>query len=206
MEEICKQLMREYWDPEMKEKKKQSSWDAPFNILISCLLSTRTKDEMTDKATKRLFSKFDKKSLANADEKEIEKLIYGVGFYHQKAKNVIKVAKILKNKQVPEDKEKLMELPGIGRKCAGVVRAYAFGIDDIPVDTHVNRISQRLGWTEVGTKPEETEKILKNRLQKKYWIPLNHCLVQHGRKVCLPRNPKCGECFLKKLCNYGRSR
>lgn len=204
IDQICELLIKNYWDPKFETKKKNASWHDPFKIVISCLLSTRTRDEMTDKVAKKLFSKYkNADELANASEADVEKLIYGVGFYHQKAKNIIKTAKMLKN-GVPTEKKELMKLPGIGPKCAGVVRAYAFGIDDIPVDTHVNRISQRLGWTKKGTKPEETEKILKKKIAKKYWIPLNYCLVEHGKKICKPIKPRCSECFLRNLCEEGR--
>ncbi len=174
----------------------------PFRLLISCILSTRTRDEKTEEASRRLFEKYPTpEALARADEETVRELIRGVGFYNVKARQVIRAArKVLEMGGVPKEREKLMEIPGIGRKCANIVLAYGFGIPAIPVDTHVHRISQRMGLVPKGASVEETERVLMEKVPRDLWIPLNVAMVRLGKKYCLPRNPRCDRCPLSDLC------
>lgn len=157
----------------------------PYKTLISTLMSSRTNDDTTLKAALRLFKEAPNiNKLAKLEQKEIEKLIYPVGFYKTKAKYIKKLAKILiKNYQgqIPSTREELIKLPGIGRKTANLVLNRAFGIPAIAVDTHVHRISNLLGWVKTK-KPEETEKKLEEILPQKYWGDINRLFVSIGRQ------------------------
>lgn len=175
----------------------------PYLILISCIISLRTKDDVTEKASERLF-----KLAKTADEmiklsgNEIEKAIYPAGFYKIKAKNILEISETLINRyssKVPDTLEELLKLKGVGRKTANLVITVGFNKDGICVDTHVHRISNRLGWVKTKS-PEETEFALKKELPKKYWIPINDLLVTFGQNVCLPLSPKCSICNVEKLC------
>lgn len=178
---------------------------SPFRSLIFSILSARTKDEASLKAAKRLFSVYpNAQKLAIADKKKIAKLIYGVGFYKQKAKYVINAARMIVDEfggKVPDKFDKLIKIPGVGRKIANVLLLYTFGEDRIPVDTHVHRISNRLGWVRTK-KPEQTEKELMKKVPRSLWREVNHAMVAYGQTVCLPRNPKCRECRVRKYCKY----
>jgi len=177
----------------------------PFKTLISTVLSARTKDSTTFPASKRLFKKFSTPlKLSKASVREVEKLIFPVGFYKTKAKHIIQASKILLSKfkgKVPKTIEGLTSLPGVGRKTANIVLAFSFKIPAIPVDTHVHRISNRLGIVKTK-KPEETEKVLEKILPKKYWLEINELMVKFGQRKCFPRNPNCPECSLKKHCDF----
>ena len=183
--------------------------EGPFSILIGTILSARTKDESTTKVVKKLFSRYrTPKALANAKVRDVEKLIKSIGFYHVKAKRIIKVAQIINSQykgKVPENFEKLIELPGVGRKTANCVLVYAFDTPAIPVDTHVHRISNRLGL--VNTKmPEETEMELRKKIPKKYWLQINDTFVMYGQNICKPISPMCNICKIKTRCNYYKSK
>jgi endonuclease-3 len=171
----------------------------PFRVLISTMISLRTKDEVTYAAAERLFSKAPTPAaLAALPEKEIEKLIYPAGFYKTKAVHIREAAARIEREyqgQVPADRELLMEFSGVGRKTANLVLNLGFGIDAICVDTHVHRISNRIGWVETKT-PEETEAALGKIMPRKFWIPLNELLVKYGQTVCTPASPHCGSCPL----------
>jgi endonuclease-3 len=175
----------------------------PFKILISTILSARTKDSNTEEATIKLFSKYKTpKDIAEADVEELEGLIYKAGFYRVKAARIKEVSKIIDqeyNGKVPEDFESLQSLPGVGNKTANCVLVYAFKKPAIPVDVHVNRISNRLGWTKTA-KPEETEKKLKLLLPRNQWIRVNRLFVRFGQEICVPINPKCEICPLNEIC------
>ncbi len=177
----------------------------PYRSLIFTILSARTKDETTLKASKKLFSKYPTvQKLAKADRTKVEKLIYGVGFYRQKSKHIINAAKMLVkdfNGKVPSSFTDLIRLPGVGRKTANVVLSYVFSKDSIAVDTHVHRISNRFGWVKTK-KPGQTEKALMKKFPKKYWKKLNKSMVSYGQTICIPRNPKCSECKIRDYCNY----
>ena len=177
----------------------------PFSILIGTILSARTKDESTTKVVKVLFSKYkNAKELANAQLKDIEKIIKSIGFYHVKSKRIIEVAKIIDKKYkgiVPDDLDSLVALPGVGRKTANCVLVYAFEKPAIPVDIHVHRISNRLGLVKTKN-PEETELRLMEKIDKKYWIEINDTFVMYGQNICKPISPMCDVCKIKKECKY----
>ncbi len=177
----------------------------PFSILIGTILSARTKDETTTKIVKALFSKYkNPKELANANIKDVEKIIKSIGFYHVKSKRVIEVAKIIYTKYkgiVPDDLETLVQLPGVGRKTANCVLVYAYEKPAIPVDIHVHRISNRLGLVDTKN-PENTELELMKKIKKKYWLDINDTFVMFGQNICKPISPMCDVCKIKKSCKY----
>ncbi len=181
----------------------------PFSILIGTILSARTKDETTTKVVNVLFSEYKNvKALANAKLKDVEKIIRSIGFYHIKAKRIIEVAKIIDSKykgRVPNNLEKLVELPGVGRKTANCVLVYAYDKPAIPVDIHVHRISNRLGLVETKT-PEETELELMKKIPKKYWLEINDMFVMYGQNICKPISPMCNVCKIKKICKFYNSK
>lgn len=175
----------------------------PFRVLIATVLSQRTRDEVTDRASERLFKKYgDCRALACADTGDIEELIHDVGFYHTKAPRIKEIARIIDNDlkgKVPSDIESLLLLPGVGRKTANCVLVYGFGMDAVAVDTHVHRISNRLGLVETGT-PEKTETELRRVLPKRHWKHINELLVRFGQDICRPVGPKCPLCPVSDLC------
>ncbi|MBD3214795.1 MAG: endonuclease III [Candidatus Lokiarchaeota archaeon] len=175
----------------------------PFRILISTIISARTRDQNTRKVTKRLFNKYKTpEEIANLSEEELQDLIYEAGFYRAKAKHIKETSQIIHEKyngKVPRDFEKLMELPGVGRKTANCTLAYAFQIPAICVDTHVYRISNRLGWTQ-SKNPKQTEKKLKHLIPKDQWIRINRLFVKFGQQICLPNNPKHEICPVEDIC------
>ncbi len=181
----------------------------PFRILIATILSARTKDENTTKAADKLFKVYGTpKKLANAKVKDVEKMIKSVGFYHVKSKRIINAAKIILEKyngKVPANLDKLVDIPGVGRKTANCVLVYAFEEPAIPVDTHVHRISNRLGLVETKT-PKETEMALREKISKKYWLPINNTFVMYGQNICKPISPMCDVCQIQNSCNYYKSK
>jgi dihydrofolate synthase/folylpolyglutamate synthase len=177
----------------------------PFRVLIATILSHRTRDENTHTAVERLFKKYNTpKKISKANVGEIEKLIRPAGFYKVKAKRVKEVSKIILDRyggKVPNDFEALMTLPAVGRKTANCVLVYGFGIPSIPVDTHVHRISNRLGLAETKT-PDETEMALTSFVPEKFWLDLNEFFVRFGQETCRPIGPKCPTCPIGNVCNY----
>jgi endonuclease-3 len=176
----------------------------PWTVLVAALLSTRTKDEVTTKAVKRVLAQApDPEHLLKMNEREVAELIYPVGFYRTKARFLIRLARIIVEKgqgQVPQNRAALLSLPGVGAKVANVVMAEGFGVPAIAVDTHVHRITNRLGL--VSTKiPEQTEISLKKILPRRYWRDWNRLLVALGQTICLPRSPRCGLCPVERLCS-----
>jgi endonuclease III len=174
-----------------------------FKILISCLLSLRAKDETTDKISKELYKVANTpEQIANMPSKKLEKIIFSTGHYRKKAQILKSVSKeLIENfkSKVPETREKLMSIKGIGPKTANIVLAFAFGKQVIPVDTHVHRIPNRIGW--VKTKlPEKTEKELMKIIPKKYISDFNAVFVQFGRDLCQPVSPWCSKCPIKENC------
>jgi len=177
--------------------------ESSFKILISTILSARTKDANTRAATKELFSRYKTpEEIANADVNELEKLVYKAGFYKVKAARIKEVSKIILakfNGVVPNDFKNLKSLPGVGAKTANCVLVYAFNVPAIPVDTHVHRVTNRLEW--VKTKmPEATEAELKKIVPENQWIRLNGLFVRFGQQICLPINPKCSTCPIDPDC------
>jgi len=175
----------------------------PFHVLVSTMISLRTKDEVTARASERLLERAPTpRQMALLDAEEIGRLIYPAGFYNTKARNLRTVAGILEHghgSQVPSRMEELLALPGVGRKTANLVRNLGFGLDGICVDTHVHRISNRLGWVRTRT-PGETEKALEAILPKRFWIPINELLVAFGQRVCTPVSPRCSSCPIAGHC------
>ncbi len=179
----------------------------PFHILISTMISLRTKDSVTIEASRRLFKKADTpEKISELSEKTIEKLIYPAGFYKTKAKNLKKTAEILMlkhNSKVPKNMEELLKLPGVGRKTANLVRNLGYNLNGICVDTHVHRISNRTGWVSTSN-PEETEYALMDILPEKYWISINELLVMFGQVLCKPISPFCSKCPIIEHCRRVR--
>ena len=177
---------------------------SPFKVLISCLLSLRTKDAVTAKASRRLFDVADTpEKILKLDIKEIEKLIYPVGFYKTKAKRLNEICKVLIENyhgKVPNKEEELLKLKGVGRKTMNIVMTYGFhSAKHIAVDTHVHRISNRLEWVKTK-KPEETEQELLKAIPKKHWHDINNDLVMFGQNICVPISPFCSKCPVNKYC------
>lgn len=174
----------------------------PFKVLISTVISLRTKDQVTSKASERLFARASyPEKMARLSEDVIADLIYPAGFYRTKAAHIRTIAEEISSRggSVPDDMESLLTLPGVGRKTANLTLNLGFGIDGICVDTHVHRISNRIGW--ISTKnPEETEFALMDILPKEYWIEINELLVAYGQNVCKPVSPKCSECGFQETC------
>ncbi len=190
------------WDAPVNQLKKARSRD-PFQILVSTLLSSRTQDPVTAQASRRLFEVAPTpEALAKLSEEAIAQRIYPVGFYRTKARHLKHLAQVLLEQyhgQVPRTFEDLVRLPGVGRKTANLVLSVAFGIPAICVDTHVHRITNRLGLVNTKT-PEETEAQLRQKVPQEWWHRINHLLVAFGQTICLPRRPKCLECPVLNLC------
>ena len=169
----------------------------PYRILVSTLISLRTKDEVTLEASKRLFRIApDIKSLSQMQPEQIAELIKPAGFYKRKGEQIKKVATIIVNDFngiVPDDMDTLLSLPGVGIKTASLVLNLGYGIDAVCVDCHVHEIANRLGWVDTKT-AENTEKRLREILPQRFWIPLNELLVRYGQKVCTPVSPFCSKC------------
>lgn len=180
----------------------------PFRILVGTILSARTKDACTAGACQRLFARADTpEALAKLPEETIAKLIYPVGFYRTKARNLSALPRALNEKfdgGIPQAIEELCRLPGVGRKTANLVLALAFKKPAICVDVHVHRIVNRLGLLKTRT-PLETEMGLRDILPRRYWRTWNSYLVAFGQTRCLPRNPRCEGCPLRSWCDHGAS-
>lgn len=177
--------------------------NTPYTVLISTLISLRTKDDVTLAASERLFSLADnpEKMLSLSDE-EIEKAIYPAGFYKRKALNIKEISKTLIEKydgKVPSTQEELLALPGVGIKTANLTLNLGFNIDAICVDCHVHQIANRIGWIDTKT-PEESVDALESIMPRRFWIPLNELLVAYGQNVCLSISPLCSECPICKEC------
>ncbi len=190
------------WDVPIVTLTSVSSKD-PFKVLISTILSLRTKDETTAEASKRLFKKADTpKKMVKLTEKELQELIYPVGFYRVKSKNILKACKELiekYNSEVPDDLDELLKFDGVGRKTANLVVSLGFAKPAICVDIHVHRISNRLGYLKTKD-PHATEMKLRDKLPQRYWIEYNSILVAFGQKICRPISPFCSECPVVDYC------
>jgi endonuclease III len=188
------------------EKISESQKENPFHILISALLSARTQDATTLAASTRLFAKASTpEAMARLSVKQIEQLIYPVGFYRNKAVFVRGTAKMIAGTfggKVPQTMDELITLPGVGRKTANLVMILAFrSTQNICVDIHVHRISNRLGWVRTHT-PEETEQALYKTIQKRWWPLINLYLVTWGQNTCRPVYPRCHDCAISRDCQY----
>lgn len=174
-----------------------------FKILISCLLSLRTKDENTEKVSKKLFTVADTpEKIIKLPMKKLEKMIYSSGHYKKKARTLKHVSSELIKRfggKVPNDKEELLSIKGIGPKTANIVLNFAFDKVVLPIDTHCHRIPNRLGWVKTKT-PEKTEKALEKILPKKHWKEFNAIFVLFGKTICVPISPFCSKCSIKKYC------
>lgn len=177
--------------------------ETPWQLLIAVILSAQCTDARVNIVTKDLFVKYDTlEKFANADLKELEQDIRPTGFFHNKAKNIIACAKRLMEEyggEVPSELEDLLTLAGVGRKTANVIRGNIYNEPSIVVDTHVKRISKRLGFTKEDD-PEKIEFELMRKLPKEHWILYNIQIISFGRNICFARSPKCSECFLQDLC------
>ena len=176
---------------------------SPFHVLVACVISLRTKDEVTAEASARLFGVADTpRSLAGLRHEEIARLIYPAGFYNTKARQLKHMAEILLREhdgEVPADEGGLLALPGVGRKTTNLVLGVGHGIPAICVDTHVHRIPNRLGMIRTRT-PEQTERALMRVLPRSMWISINDLLVTFGQNLCHPVSPRCSACPLNDLC------
>ncbi len=175
----------------------------PFAVLISCLLSLRTKDKVTGEASNRLFKLADNpEMMLGLSTKSIEKAIYPVGFYKTKSKRIKEICKTLLDDYegvVPDEIDELLKLKGVGRKTANLTVTLGYGKLGICVDTHVHRISNRLGLVTTKT-PEQTEFALRKTLPQKYWLIYNDLLVTYGQNLCVPISPWCSKCKISKYC------
>ena len=181
-------------------------YGTPFQLLIATMMSAQTTDKQVNAVTQTLFAKYpDAKSLAVLDVSELEQIIKSTGFYHTKAANVLKTCQMLLQNydgQVPKTMEELTKLAGVGRKTANVVLSNAFGIPAIAVDTHVFRVSNRLGLAKAKDVARTEEQLMRN-IPQSMWSDAHHWLIWHGRKICSARSPQCGICFLADVCKWG---
>lgn len=177
----------------------------PYRVLVRTILSQRTRDENTDQATNNLFSKYkDIYEVVEAPTEDVQELIKPAGFYRVKAGRIQEVSQILIDEyggEVPDTLEELVKLPGVGRKTANCVLVFAFELPAIPVDTHVHRISNRMGLVDTKN-PDETEIELSKIAPKELWIKLNDLMVQFGQNICKPTSPQCEMCPVNYLCDY----
>jgi endonuclease-3 len=183
-------------------------FNSPFELLIATILSAQSTDKQVNKVTKRLFKKYNKPAdFAKLTIAELEKKINSIGLYHNKSKYIIECSKLLiknYNGKVPRNRKELMELPGVGRKTANVVLICAFGINAFPVDTHVLRVTNRLGLVETDS-PLEVEKRLCDLVPEEKWSDMHHWLIFHGRETCKARKPECQQCLIQKYCKKYQS-
>lgn len=200
---IVKREIRQWREPVVGVVARQSNRD-PFRILISCLLSLRTKDKTTSEASERLFAlAHTPATMLELPLKTIEQAIYPVGFYRTKAKSIHQIcSRLLDIYQgvVPDSIDELVTLPGVGRKTANLVVTVGYAKPGICVDIHVHRISNRWGYIKTTT-PEKTEEALRRKLPKPYWITFNDLLVPYGQNLCQPVSPFCSKCKLIRMCD-----
>lgn len=200
---IVKREIRQWQEPVVGVVARESNRD-PFRILISCLLSLRTKDKTTSAASERLFAlAHTPATMVKLPLKKIEQAIYPVGFYRTKAKSIHQICRRLLDVyggHVPDSIDELVTLPGVGRKTANLVVTVGYNKPGICVDIHVHRISNRWGYVKTKT-PEKTEEVLRRTLPKQYWITFNDLLVPYGQNLCQPVSPLCSKCKLTEFCD-----
>jgi endonuclease-3 len=208
IKEIKKMLAKEPYSKTTMLGELTRKINDPYVVLTATILSHRTKDEITEKVVADFIKKYPTVGkLAEANVKELENVIKKVGFYRNKAKTLIKLARTLIEKyngKVPADINELLSLPGVGRKTANCVLVYSYKKPAIPVDTHVHRIMNRLGIVETKT-PEETEFSLMEKIDKRYWLDINEIFIKFGKSICKPIKPLCSICTLKSICKYYQS-
>lgn len=200
MKKVVEILQQNY-----SEAKCALNYSSPYELLIATMLSAQCTDERVNIVTAVLFKEYNtpEKMIALTEE-ELGEIIRSCGFYKNKSRNILNTSKelILKyNGEVPKTMEQLVELPGVGRKTANVVLSNAFGVPAIAVDTHVFRVSNRLGLAK-GDTPEEVEEQLMKNIPKKLWSDAHHYIIWHGRKICNSRKPNCDECPLAPYCDF----
>lgn len=202
--EILEGLARQHPDA-----KPELDFRSPYELLIATILSAQCTDKQVNKVTPALFAEYPTPAdMAKAEPDEIEPYIHSCGFYHNKAKNIVLACREIAERfggEVPADRESLESLAGVGRKTANVVLSNAFGIPAIAVDTHVFRVSNRLGLATAKT-VEESERQLMRNIPEEKWSIAHHWLIFHGRRVCSAQRPKCGECMVRELCREYSSR
>lgn len=179
----------------------------PYQVLVATVISQRTREEQTTAVSERVFARYpDARALAQADERELYALLAGSQYREVKAPRLIEMAHILVERyggRVPNDVEALLALPGVGRKTAACVLIYAFDIPALCVDTHMHRITNRLGWVHTNT-PEQTERALEQVMPRDLWAGSNRLFLQHGRAICTPSVPRCSGCPVREWCAYGQ--
>ena len=194
----------QYLDSLFPNAKCELFYSQDYELVIAVMLSAQTTDKSVNAVTSHLFKKYPTlKSFVDADIKDIENEIQSLGLYKNKARNIKGIAETLYNdfnSVLPSDKNELQKLPGIGNKSAGVIRCEVFKIPDLPVDTHIIRISNRLGIATKKDEPIDIERKLKKIIPEESWIKSHHQLIHFGRYFCTARNPKCEECKIKKYC------
>ncbi|MEK6757806.1 MAG: endonuclease III [Nanoarchaeota archaeon] len=204
IDKIMKILSKEFPSNDRTTLNRMRRKPNPFKILIACLLSLRTRDENTEKISAKLFTIADTpKEISKIPTRKLEKIIFSSGHYKKKARTLKHVSKdLIKrfNSKVPDNKEELLSIKGVGPKTANIVLAFAFGKLVLPIDTHCHRIPNRLGWVKTKT-PEKTEIELEKILPKKYWREFNAIFVQFGQTICQPVSPWCSKCLIKKYCD-----
>lgn len=200
---IVKREIRQWQEPVVGVVARDSNHD-PFLILISCLLSLRTKDKTTSEGSERLFALAHRPAtMLKLPLKKIERAIYPVGFYRTKAKSIHQICRRLLDVyggKVPDSIDELVTLSGVGRKTANLVVTVAYGKPGICVDIHVHRITNRWGYVKTKT-PEDTEQALRRKLPQKYWVTFNDLLVPYGQNLCQPVSPFCSKCKLAEFCD-----
>ena len=196
-------LLKDAKQPQSEFVKLMDSFKNPYLVLIACILSLRTNDKTTYPATLRMLELAKTPNeMKNVRQEDLSKAIYPVGFYENKARQIIELSKTIDEElggKVPGEIEDLIKFKGVGRKTANLVLSLGFNKPAICVDVHVHRIFNRLGYIKTKT-PEETEFALREKLPQKYWIDINTLLVTHGQNVCKPIKPKCSECPIARYC------
>ena len=200
---LLKEGLKSYSEP-IVSRPKDDYPQTPFTTLISCILSLRTKDKVTEQAARQLLKKnYTPKKILQLSNQEIESMIYPVGFYKTKAKRIRDISQTILNEYngtVPASFDELQKLKGVGRKTANIVMVYGHNKHGyLPIDTHCHRIPNRLGWVKTKT-PEETEQALRKVLPQKYWDDFNGLFVTFGQTICLPISPRCSICPIEQFC------
>lgn len=197
-------IILDYVDSLFPQAKCELFYNKDYELAIAVLLSAQTTDQAVNKVTSVLFKKYPTlESLAEASEEEIGEIIHSIGLYKNKAKAIKGLANVLLTKydgKLPSDKNELVTLPGIGNKSAGVIRCEVFKIPDLPVDTHIIRVTNRLGLANSKDEPIEIEYKLKKIIDESRWIKTHHQLIHFGRYFCTAKSPRCDECKIKNLC------